>query len=98
MNVLDPKGGASSGDSFNSADTESARIYPDPPAQKIFILPLRDDPQNVLRNDAEVFLPKKNEVIVCSTDLATVSFLRPRFPGSKAREPFFLPLSSLAFE
>src|SRR6185437_5991313 len=54
MDVLDPKGGALGGYSFNSADTESTRIYPDLPVQKVFILPLRDDPQNVLRNDAEV--------------------------------------------
>ena len=45
MDVLDPKGGALGGYSFNSADTESARIYPDLPVQKAFILPLRDDPQ-----------------------------------------------------
>jgi len=76
MDVLDPKGGALGGYSFNSADTESTRIYPDLPVQKVFILPLRDDPQNVLRNYAEVLSPKKNEVIVRPTDLATVSFLR----------------------
>ena len=72
MNVFDPKGGIFGGDSFNSADTESARIYPDLPAQKEFILPLWDDPQNVLRNEAEVLLPKKNEVIVRPTYLPTV--------------------------
>jgi hypothetical protein len=28
------------------------------PAQKVFILPLRNDPQSVLRSDAEVLSPK----------------------------------------
>ena len=74
MNVLQPKRGALGGYSFNSADTESTRIYPDLPAQKVFIPPLRDDPQDVLRNDAEVLLPEKNEVIVPPTDLATATF------------------------
>jgi len=32
MNTLYPKGGALSGDSLHSADTEGARIYPDLPA------------------------------------------------------------------
>lgn len=76
MNVLEPKGGALGGYSFNSADSESARIYPDLPTQKLFVLPLRDDPQNVLGNVAEVLSPKKKEVIVRPTDLATVSALR----------------------
>src|SRR4029077_5770578 len=31
MNVLDPKGGASGGYSFNSPDTKSACVYPDLP-------------------------------------------------------------------
>jgi hypothetical protein len=44
MNILEPKGGALGGYSFNSADTESARIYPDLPAQEVSILPLREDP------------------------------------------------------
>ncbi len=76
MNILDPKGWALGGDSFNSADTESARIHPDLPAQQIFVLPFGDDPQDVLRNNAEVLPPKKNEVIVRPTDLATESSLR----------------------
>ena len=76
MNVLEPKGGALGGYSFNSADTESARIYPDLPAQKVFVLPLREGPQNVLRNVAEVLSPKKNEVIVRPTDLAAKPPLR----------------------
>ena len=81
MNVLEPKGGALGGYSFNSADTERARIYPDLPSQKGFIFSLRDDPQNVLRNDAEVLSPKKNEIVVHPTDLATGSFLgRLGFP------------------
>jgi len=100
MNVLEPKGGALGGYSFNFADTESARIYPDLPAQKIFVLPLREDTQNVLRNVAEVLSPKKNEVIVCPSDLATAGVLSSpiRFPGLKVHGPFFLPMSSLAPE
>jgi len=81
MNTLEPKGWAFGGYSFNSADTISARIQPDLAAQKILIVPLGDDLQNVLRNDAEVLLPKKNEVIIRPIDLATVSFLgRLSFP------------------
>jgi hypothetical protein len=76
MNVLEPKGGALGGYSFNSADTESARIYTDLPAQKVLVLPLREGPQNVLRNVAKVLSPKKNEVIVRPTDLATASLRR----------------------
>ena len=76
MNVLEPKGGALGGYAFNSANTESARIYPDLPSQKGLILPLRDDQQNLLRNDAEVLSPKKNEIVVHPTDLAIGSFLR----------------------
>ena len=75
MDVLDPKGGALGRYPFNSADTEGARIYPDLPPQKVFVPPFRDDPQNVLRNDTEVLLPEKNEVIVRPTDLTTVPFL-----------------------
>jgi hypothetical protein len=80
MNVLDSKGGAPGGYSFNSADTESARIYPDLPAQKVFILPLRDDPQNVLRNDTEVLLTEKNEVIVRPTESSRTIFSPLEFP------------------
>jgi hypothetical protein len=76
MNVLEPKGRALGGHSFNSADTESTRIYPDLTAQKVLVLPLWEDPKNVLRNNAEVLLPKKNEVIVRPADLATASCLR----------------------
>jgi hypothetical protein len=46
---------------LNLPDTESARIHPDLPAQEVFILPLRDDLQNVLWNDAEVLSPKKTK-------------------------------------
>jgi hypothetical protein len=84
VNGRDPKGGALGGHSLNSSDTESARIYPDLPAQEVFILPLREDPQNVLGKDAEVLLPKKNKVIVFPTDLLTVYFLRRvSFPVQK---------------
>ena len=76
MNVFEPKRGALGGYSFNSADSESARIYPDLPTQKFFILPLWDDPQNVLRNVDEVLSSEKKEVIVRPTDLAAVSALR----------------------
>ena len=76
MNILEPKGGALGGHSFDSADTESARIYPDLPEKKEFILSFRDNPQDMLRNDAEVLSPKKNEIVVCPSDLATASFLR----------------------
>jgi hypothetical protein len=44
MNVFEPKGGALGGYSFNSADAESTRIYPDLTEQKVFIFPLREDP------------------------------------------------------
>jgi hypothetical protein len=64
MNALEPKGWAFGGYSFNSPDTEGARVHPDLAAQKVFVLPFRDDPQNVLRNDAEVLLANKKEVIV----------------------------------
>jgi hypothetical protein len=76
MKGRDPKGGALGGYSLNTSDTESARIHPDLPAQEVFILPLRDDPQNVLRNDPEVLSPKKNKVIVRPADLVTAYFLR----------------------
>jgi hypothetical protein len=76
MKGCDPKGGALGGYSLNSSDTESARIYPDLPTQEVFILALRDDPQNVLRNDAEVLSPKKNKVTIPPSDLVTVYFLR----------------------
>src|ERR1700720_2103545 len=88
----DPKGGALGGYSLNSSDTESARIYPDLPAQEVFILPLRDDPQNVLRNDPEVLSPKKNKVIVLPTDLVTAYFLRRvSFPVQKLANHSFSP-------
>jgi hypothetical protein len=71
VKARDPKGAALGGYSLNSLETESARIHPDLPAQEVFILPLRDDPQNVLTNDPEVLSPKKNKAIVCPTDLVT---------------------------
>src|SRR5581483_5493681 len=37
VNVLEPKRGAFGGYSFNSADAESARVYPNLPAQKVFV-------------------------------------------------------------
>src|ERR1700736_26623 len=76
MNVLEPKGGTPGGHSFNSADAESACIYPNLAAQKVLLLPLGEDTQNVLRNNAEVLLSKKDEVIVRPTDLATAFFRR----------------------
>jgi hypothetical protein len=60
MNIFNPKGRAFGRDPFNSADTEGARIYPDLPIQKVSILPLGDDPQNVLKN-TEVLLRKKTK-------------------------------------
>ena len=92
MKGRDPKGGALGGYSLNSSDTESARIYPDLPAQEVFILPLRDDPQNVLRNDAEVLSPKKSKVIVRPSDLVTVySLRRVSFPVQKLANHSFSP-------
>jgi hypothetical protein len=58
------------------AEYESARIYPDLPAQKVSILPLREGPQNVLRNVAEVLLPKENEVIVRPVDPTSPHYSR----------------------
>ena len=92
MNILEPKGGALGGHSFNSADTESLRIDPDLPAQKAFILPLREDPQNVLRHVPEILSPQKNEVIVRPIDLATKSLLRRiRFLVQKLTNHLFSP-------
>jgi hypothetical protein len=69
-----------SGGTLNSPYMKCACFYPNLPSQEVSVFPLGNDSQNVLRDDADVVLPKKDEVVVRSTDLAAMPILcRPSF-------------------
>src|SRR5579864_2678756 len=73
MDVLDPYGWAFDWHTFDSPDAEYIRIDPDLPKQQILGFPLGDNQQNVLRNDAEVFPPKEDKVVIPAVDLVTIA-------------------------
>src|SRR5581483_430171 len=79
MDVLNPYGGILGGNSFYSPDSERCRIHPDLPKQQRLRFALRDNQQDVFRNDAEVFPAQEGKVVVLPTDLVIVAI----FCGSR---------------
>jgi hypothetical protein len=74
--VADPYRGALGGHSLNSSNSGRFLIYPDLSKYQTFLFALRDDVQYLLGHDAEVFLPKENEVVIRPADISTVILCR----------------------